>query len=75
MINTLDYKHIDLGPDAKPFFCMVKKENKEENNVIKIDDVDNLPDFKNIFDDFKDCEEIDQSSKEDIKIMKYLDKK
>ena len=60
-------KHIDLGPDAKPNVCVVKKENKEKNNVIKIDDVDNLPDFGNIFDDFKDCEEvINQSSKEDI---------
>ena len=75
MINTIDYHYIDLGPNVKPFFHVVQKENKEERNVIKIDDVDSLPDFSSIFDDFKNCEETEEISKEDIKIKKNFDKK
>ena len=74
VINTLDYHCIEKGPNEEPFFFIISKEKKEENDVIELDDIEKLPDFNNIFDDFKISEEIDENSKEDIKKKKSFKK-
>ena len=74
LIEDTDFHYIDTGPNVEPFFYFILTENEDEKKAIQIDDIDKLPNFDNIFDDFKDCEKIDENIKENIKIKKDLNK-